>query len=614
MHMLVFGHVREPWYPRLTGLLPNVTLVDLTSPSPPPPNFIDLTGSPEPVRKRARVLDMDSDYENEHMHPAHIYRHGELPPADPAHESDQLAMDRIDRECSYAKGQLDLTPRIYAVEGIPPIVPHGHNNESVSPRVEMVACTPHTLSFEARPHQLDFCNAFLGHEKTHKGAIAVHQVGTGKTFLAALVAQVWLSGSQNRRVLVSCPKSVVSQFTSKLREYGLAAALESKHIIVINHHGAYTHFEWVERHDTLLVVDEAHMMRTQVGEELDDDNSRRIVDVHRRLSMLAKKLILMTATPMINSVADIHNLVAFAAGDMQHSGAMPCMFSFFDDSRGNPRYPQNVQYYNVYIPFTSEMCHHYVQTEIALEKQHKPPRGTAGGRDSKSLKAFLNGLRKLSSVWVDANKTVVYKAKLNWVVGKIRANPSSKFLVYWESLEQALVELHSDLVQTLGAAKVRLLDGSTSLAERGRIVDDYNDKDNECRVLLITAAGCAGLDLKMTRYVIIVAPSWNYGNSYQAIGRAIRYDSHADTISPQVTVYRLIAVKPYEFANLDAVHRRIASGDTEFRHGDMYASVDVVLECKSRHKQQTIINELSRIREIATLESPECNTVHVSPM
>jgi superfamily II DNA or RNA helicase len=86
--------------------------------------------------------------------------------------------------------------------------------------------------------------------------------------------------------------------------------------------------------------------------------------------------------------------------------------------------------------------------------------------------------------------------------------------------------------------------GSLNKTKRAEAVEKYN-KD-QVKVLFITKAGGEGLDLKGTRYVIILESSWNRPNEEQVIGRAIRFKSHTHLpkAEQRVDVYHLLMVKP----------------------------------------------------------------------
>ena len=74
--------------------------------------------------------------------------------------------------------------------------------------------------------------------------------------------------------------------------------------------------------------------------------------------------------------------------------------------------------------------------------------------------------------------------------------------------------------------------GQEDVAERKKTIETYVNADNKygknIRVLLVSAAGAEGLDLKNIRKVLIMEPYWHHVRLQQIIGRAVRKNSHYD--------------------------------------------------------------------------------------
>jgi superfamily II DNA or RNA helicase len=73
--------------------------------------------------------------------------------------------------------------------------------------------------------------------------------------------------------------------------------------------------------------------------------------------------------------------------------------------------------------------------------------------------------------------------------------------------------------------KYNLFTGETAPKDRARIIQEYND--GIAPVILASGAGSEGLDLRGTKLVQLMEPHWNDARLEQAIGRGIRYKSHA---------------------------------------------------------------------------------------
>lgn len=90
--------------------------------------------------------------------------------------------------------------------------------------------------------------------------------------------------------------------------------------------------------------------------------------------------------------------------------------------------------------------------------------------------------------------------------------------------------------------------GKEDKETRKELLRIFNSKENMygdiIRVLMITAAGAEGIDLKNVRQVHIMEPYWNEIRTDQVIGRAVRMNSHAmlPVADRNVHIYRYVSV------------------------------------------------------------------------
>lgn len=132
--------------------------------------------------------------------------------------------------------------------------------------------------------------------------------------------------------------------------------------------------------------------------------------------------------------------------------------------------------------------------------------------------------------------------------------------------------------------------GDQSVNEREDSVIKYNT--DKIKVLFISKAGSEGLDLKNTKYIIIMESSWNENSIEQIIGRGVRYKSH-DTLSKSkrnVTVYRLYAIKPDEYKNINKITKLhlLEYKSKSNINQNLMMSVDLYLRNYSWLKQQEL--------------------------
>ncbi|CAI5734234.1 unnamed protein product [Hyaloperonospora brassicae] len=125
-----------------------------------------------------------------------------------------------------------------------------------------------------------------------------------------------------------------------------------------------------------------------------------------------------------------------------------------------------------------------------------------------------------------------------------------KLLAVWKKRrERTLIFSRStrmlDIIQQFLIAKATRysrLDGKTKGEERLQMVNEFNDRDSNTSVFLIsTRAGGVGLNLQSATNVVIFDPSWNPAHDCQAQDRAYRIGQTKD-----VQVYRLITLGTIE--------------------------------------------------------------------
>jgi superfamily II DNA/RNA helicase len=104
----------------------------------------------------------------------------------------------------------------------------------------------------------------------------------------------------------------------------------------------------------------------------------------------------------------------------------------------------------------------------------------------------------------------------------IKKDKNFKGVVYSNFLESGL----HPLAERLKKRKIPFgsFTGEQSNEERNQMVNDYNK--NKLKTLLISSAGAEGLDLKGTKYMGLMDPTWNPERTNQIIGRTARFKSH----------------------------------------------------------------------------------------
>lgn len=172
------------------------------------------------------------------------------------------------------------------------------------------------------PHQVEAA-LFAFKSPLSQGAILADEVGLGKTIEAGIIlSQHW--SEHKRRLLVICPANLRKQWASELQEkfFLPSVILESKsfneavengcfnpfdteNIVICSLQFAKTKAAYIKRTAwDLVIVDEAHRLRNVYKPQ------NRIANVIKE-SIETRKKILMTATPLQNSILELYGLVSF---------------------------------------------------------------------------------------------------------------------------------------------------------------------------------------------------------------------------------------------------------------------------------------------------------------
>ena len=165
------------------------------------------------------------------------------------------------------------------------------------------------------------------------GVVVADEVGLGKTFIAGEI--VYEALVKNRqKVLVVCPAALRKTWKDFLQANNLMTPVVSYDELTMYHEMAGTVSSPLEDLDAyaLVVVDEAHALRNP---------STARADAMRALleGKAPKKLVLMTATPVNNSLSDIYTLISyFVTNDAAFADSgIPSLKGYFEAAQNrNP--------------------------------------------------------------------------------------------------------------------------------------------------------------------------------------------------------------------------------------------------------------------------------------
>jgi superfamily II DNA or RNA helicase len=406
---------------------------------------------------------------------------------------------------------------------------------------------------ELKPHQL-LPVEFM---KTHRALLLYHSTGSGKTITALRAVYQF-----DDNIVIIGPKSSKKAFQDDIKKLGLDPArfkfytftkmkklIKEKNIDILS--------------DFSVIVDEAHNLRNETTDNILLMSALESV----------KKIVLMTATPVINYLNDLSVMVniiknkavlptdikTFNAsyydeelGEIRNKDVLveklkDCI-SFYERKKDNEDYPEFDTIY-VDVEMNNEQLEEY-RSYMRKFLYDQTVGSLTYKIDFESLNPrkknfFLSGTRQLSNTLNGQSDFPKIKKIYEYI--KKGPFPCVVYSNYLKNGVHALTPLmeRDDILYTT-------ITGDTNDEKINLIVDWYNK--GKYQVLLITSAGSESLDLKNTRQIHIMEPHWNESRIKQVIGRVIRYKSHSALPEKDrhVMIYRWSSVFPSTINNQTA--------------------------------------------------------------
>lgn len=192
-----------------------------------------------------------------------------------------------------------------------------------SDSTEKFGATLFDAKVDLNPHQIEAA-LFALKSPLSMGAILADEVGLGKTIEAGiLLSQKWAEGK--RRILIISPSSLRKQWYQELADkfYLPSRVIETKSfknaikhgkvnpfdntnsIVISSYHFARNKAEFIQLTSwDLVVIDEAHFLRNSY-------KPNNIIGNTLRDALDGKRKILLTATPLQNSILELYGLTSF---------------------------------------------------------------------------------------------------------------------------------------------------------------------------------------------------------------------------------------------------------------------------------------------------------------
>lgn len=366
--------------------------------------------------------------------------------------------------------------------------------------------------------------------KTHpdqKGIGCFYQTGFGKTLTAVAVCIQLLQANLVTNVVAITPKSLLENMRQAFNVCGGPDAHSASQRTTL------VTYEKVQRDpsivsvnkDTLLILDEAHRLRSA------EASTYKVISAMCRK---AGKVLILTATPMVNEPADALMLLKLIEPELsprmtpsEFGRACKNLVAFPDiDKSGD--FPTLIKE-TVFVPLDKDQ----LDALRAYDARYRPK-----GANSPQSNSYLTRTRQLSM-----GLPPKPSSKLKQLLENLKAEPG-RALVFAEFVSSGVTYIADFLKSRMKSQRIEALTGQTSANKRIELVDAFNT--GQVDILVMSSAGQEGLDFKEVRSIHHMNTDWNPADVDQKNGRGKRYKSHAN-LPPEerfVKAYQYISMSP----------------------------------------------------------------------
>lgn len=397
--------------------------------------------------------------------------------------------------------------------------------------------------------------------KDNYGLILYHSTGSGKTITSLKSMYQFINTNQVDEIIIIGQKSSKKAFYDDIKKL----KLDEKRFFFYT----YTKIKKLVKNnldllqDKYVILDEAHNIRNETTANLS-----LIISLQ-----FSKKIMLLTATPVINYMNDLSVLVnivkqkpvlptdirTFNASyydldtneiknkDILMKKLSKCI-SYYDHDKNKKDYPSSKTIYKKVEmnKYQMEEYRFYIRKYFyEILDGNNFYNLDFENIEHRKKNFFLSDTRQLSNTLEGSSSF----PKIQEIFKIIKSGPYPA-IVYSNYLGNGIFAL-VPLLERLNI-EYTTITGNTSNEKINYIVNNYNQ--NKYKILLLTSAGSESLDLKNTRQIHIMEPHWNESRIKQVIGRTIRYKSHVSLPEKDrnVVIYRWSSVFPDYVSNKSA--------------------------------------------------------------
>ncbi len=497
-----------------------------------------------------------------------------------------------------------------------PINAYMSNNESDEKKSYTDMCSAKV--FQLLPHQL-FLKHYLSPNTPYYNLLIFHSTGLGKTCAAISIAEAHINlkqGVGNKRINIILPRSIISGFKTELHNIlGNTTAPEKAMIVgerqctglryknynlednpnikarqvnafIDSLYNIITFDKFVnlvenlsdndiktEYNHSIFIVDEYHNIKNYGdldNEEKndinvpDEDNQNTLNKLNRYNTLMRVikntdrvKLVLLSATPMFDTVDDIKSIVDLFRANLKLPPINYSLAKYDNLFTTTPLTDKDIAFLETNLIgavsyHTNKTSLKMIQPNFNVEVCKMSPEHKKWYIEKITNNKNAFDARRITSYMTRAYNEIEglepqysqkYHKLIHNISQQINKSNSGLIFIYTEFIKtieiiQKLLTAHLSIKpysknQTRNACAV--IRGNTSMADREHILEVFNSRDNvngrKIKILIGTQVLKEGVSLKNVEFIHILEPWFNMSRITQIAGRGVRLCSHIELYS-----------------------------------------------------------------------------------
>ena len=392
---------------------------------------------------------------------------------------------------------------------------------------------------------------YMLYELGINGAILGDDMGMGKT-----IQSIAFLSLINKETLIICPASVVGSWESEINKFNPKL---SKQISVMSYE-KYIRMKGL--HVEVIIFDEAQKMK----------NANTNMSATGKVAE-AKFKLLLTGTPIENTVKDLHTLVGIIMPFSSNS--LRSMYTMFDKrseskiaeitkdliqgiyigrKRTSKEVAAKMVQSNEYITPSKDELKIYEN----IKKVYSKKLGEVGNNNIEYYNEMIIGLTRMRQA-VSNIEMLPYELIPNGILVKkpTKLNVLVKKVEYFRKLNEKTVvfaqytKTIAMIKKELGENKCHVIDGSVPKNLRTKMIAEFQAGDTKDVFIISLKAGGTGITLTAANHVIMYDLWWNPAIEAQAFARVHRIGQVKD-----VTAERLVMVDSIDDAIMDVLYSK----------------------------------------------------------